>query len=287
MGSLTAIAKLAGGATASAPAQPAPAQLKAVEPVPPATAPAEIVTGELIADHDTPASIEGWACTVNSLADAAAGHAKQASEHAEQAVYYAYQTGLAMIRAKNEIPPGKFGEFKKMLTTPRPTLDRYTSLAKKLSPAVARTMGGLPEAELPRILNELTGDKGLTGVYADLGIIKRPDSTKQAPRPGGAMELKKFLRETHPEIDPDDIRTVRNLPKDIAAEYSAWGKERNAKIGDSAHATVAAEQWIKMLYELRKFVMSDGKWALLDQDELAADLKTLKDVVKFLDARVK
>lgn len=110
---------------------------------------------------------------------------------------YAFLAGVALLRAKEIIPHGKFLEWREaeLPEVSRSSASRYTQFAEALrkDPTVGSLRevrlldngGELTEeqqAKVAKVVHKLADGKTLTEMYRDLGVIRQPEKPKHHPR---------------------------------------------------------------------------------------------------------
>lgn len=123
---------------------------------------------------------------------------------------FAFLAGVALLRAKEIVPHGKFLEWREseLPQLTRSSASRYSQFAEALRKDP--TVGSLKEVKLlgegealtpaqqkkiTEAVHELADGKTLTEMYRDLGVIRQPEKPKHHPRkpsdPGADLDAQK------------------------------------------------------------------------------------------------
>lgn len=121
---------------------------------------------------------------------------------------YAFLAGVALLRAKEIIPHGRFLEWREAeLEVKRSSAERYMKFAEALGKFP--TVGNLREVKLisegepltpeqqQRVadaVHKIADGKTLTEMYRDLGVIRQPQKPKHHPRKAGPADAAAQLK---------------------------------------------------------------------------------------------
>lgn len=226
-------------------------------------------------------------------------------------VWCAAMAGAEILKKKKELGHGNgFFQWKKNLPISERTADNYVQLAKQLEarlaqlpdeerrlllPAAGRAQAeaenGLSLLALPspmdvfnptheriaRVVSKVTGEKTLTQLYFDWGIMKPPAQL------GGANLLNKFLKERHPDL----VGTAAaDLPKDVRKEFLAWKHEQQPLADEQREAEreAANQYWCKWAARFRAAFFAEDQlsWLKADADTRRAMVAVMEEALPLL-----